>query len=264
MLTAVGGLEQPAPGTARAEGPTLPPEVPRGGVERPRVLAAHGDHAAAGREVRARQHLSPALAAVGRLVDAALGAVVPEVARRAGVDRVAVPGVHEDPRDALGVLEPDVLPVLAAVGRLVDPVADRSAVPRPRLAGADPDVLRVAGIDGHRADRLRPFLVEDGLERRAAVDGFPHAAARRADVHRQAAALVDGRQGGDAAAHRRGADVAGGESRDGAGVVADGRLRGGRGRDQQRSGRGPGPDGVHEVVAGSHRARILSREAWAS
>ena len=42
-------------------------------------------------------------------------------------------------------LQAHVGPVLAAVGRLVDAVADRDAVARPRLAGADPDVFGFFG-----------------------------------------------------------------------------------------------------------------------
>ena len=75
-----------------------------------------------------------------------------------------------------------VRPGLAAVGRLVDAVADRDAVARPRLAGADPDRLRVGRIDGDGADRLHRLLVEHRLERGAAVDRLPHAAAGGADV----------------------------------------------------------------------------------
>ena len=127
------------------------------------------------------ENLRPGLAAVGRLVDAAVFAVAPELARRAGVDGVAVGGIDEDLCDALGSLQAHVRPVLAAVGGLVNAVADRDAVARPGFARADPDGLRVLGIDRDGADRLHGLLVEHRLERRSAVDRFPDAAAGRAD-----------------------------------------------------------------------------------
>src|SRR5262249_53295103 len=89
---------------------------------------------------------------------------------------------------------------------------------------ADPDGLRVRGIEGDRADRLHRLLVEDGLERGAAVHRLPDTAARGADVE-DGLATVDVRgDGGDAAAHRGGADVARADAGDDAGV--DGRRRG--------------------------------------
>ena len=96
-----------------------------------------------------------------------------------------------------------VRPGLAAVGRLVDAVADRRRVARPGLAGADPDVLPVRRVDRDRADRLDRLLVEDGLEGRAAVDRLPHAARGGADEERRLAVDVVAGDGRDAPAHRR-------------------------------------------------------------
>ena len=79
------------------------------------------------------------------------------------VNGVAVRRVDDDLRDALGVRQAHVRPGLAAVGRLVDAVADRDAVARPRFAGADPDVFRILRIERDRADRLHGLLVEHRL-----------------------------------------------------------------------------------------------------
>ena len=79
------------------------------------------------------------------------------------------------------VSEAHPLPGVAAVGRLVEAVADRDAVAGPRLAGAHPDLLGVLGIDGDGADRL-VVVVEDRLEDEAAVGRLPDAAAGRADI----------------------------------------------------------------------------------
>src|SRR6185436_5301395 len=149
---------------------------------------------------------------------AALVAVAPQFSGRADVDGVAVGRVDGDLRDALGVLQADFGPVVAAVGGLVHAVPDGDAVARPGLAGAGPDRLRILRIDGDRADRLRARLVEDGLERRAAVDRLPDAAARRADVEGEALSFAHAVERGDASAHHRGADVARAESGDGVGV----------------------------------------------
>ena len=183
-LAAVRGAVQRAAGgrvrrvAARAERPALAAEVPRAGEQDVRVLRIHGERRAAGRQVRALQDQAPGLAAVGRLVEAAVGAVAPQLARHADVDDVAVAGIDQNFGDVLGVRQAHVGPGLAAVGGLVDPVADRDGVAHPGLAGADPDGVGMGGIDRDGADRLRRLLVEDRLEGRAAVLGLPHAAAR--------------------------------------------------------------------------------------
>ena len=243
---AVGRLQEAARArrvgavAAGAERPALAAEVPHAGEERARVLPVHGDHGAARREVAAFQDLRPRLAAVGGAVDAAVVAVGPELAGRARVNGVGFRGIHEDLRDPLRAAEPRVRPALAAVDRLVHAVADRDAVARPGFARADPDRLRVLRIDRHRADRLHGLLVEDRLEGRSAVDRLPDAAGGGADEDRQAVALADGVDGGDAAAHRRGADVARAEAGDGLRVDLDRRRglrragRQGRAEDSRR------------------------------
>src|SRR5262249_50302473 len=154
---------------AGTEGPAPAAEVPHAREEDVRVLRVHRQARAARREVASLQDQAPVAAAVGRLVDAALGAVAPELAGNAGVDRVARRGVHEDPDDVLGVLQAHVLPGLAAVGGLVDAVADRDRVAHPGLPRPDPHGLRAGGVDRDRSDGLHGFLVEDRLEGRPPV-----------------------------------------------------------------------------------------------
>ena len=137
---AVGRFEQRAAArrvgavAAGAEGPALAAEVPQAGVEDIRVGRVHRQRRAARREVSAGEDQVPALAAVGRLVEAAVGAVAPERTRRAGVHGVAVLRVDDDAGDPFRLGQPDVGPGLAAVGRLVDAVADGDRVARPALA----------------------------------------------------------------------------------------------------------------------------------
>ena len=189
----------------------------------------HGNAAAAGREIPSLENQLPALAAVGRLVQAAVGGVAPELARHAHVHGVGAARVDDDLRDALRIGQTHVAPRLAAVGRLVDAVADRNAVTGPRLAGADPDVPVVGRVDRDRADRRHRLLVEHGLEGRRAVGRFPHAAARCAHEQRHLAgsvAITGERR--DATAHGRRADVARAEPGDNARVERhrSGGLRG--------------------------------------
>src|SRR5438094_110328 len=83
---------------------------------------------------------------------AALVGIAPQLAGDADVHRVGRTGVDQDLGDVLGVRQPHVGPVVAAVGGLVDAIADRHAVAHPRFPGADPDHLGVGGIDRDRPD----------------------------------------------------------------------------------------------------------------
>ena len=203
---------------AGAEGPALAAEVPQSGEEHAGVLRVDRDGAAARGEVRTREDQVPAPAAVGRLVEPAIGTVAPELARRAGIDHVGVARIDGDLRDPLGLLQPHAGPALAAIDRLVDAVSDGNGIARPGLAGPDPEDLGVLGIDLYRSDRLDRLLVEDGLERRAAVLALPHPAARRGNVEQGLAVHLATRDRRDAAAHGRRTDVARIEPGDDAGI----------------------------------------------
>ena len=148
------------------------------------------------------EDLLPGLAAVGRAKDAALLVGVPQVAGGADEDVVTVQRIDDNPRDALAVRETDVLPVVTAVGALVDAVPHRHAVSRPALAGAHPDDIGVRRIDLDRAGCHR-MVVEYRLERDAAVLRLPYTARRRCDVddHR---VRRDGVYPGNPPAHHRG------------------------------------------------------------
>ena len=97
---------------------------------------------------------------------------------------------------------PHVRPSLAAVARLVNAVADRNAVARPRFAGPNPDILGVLRIDRDGADRLHRLFVKHRAVTGPAVVRFPNAAAGRPDVESDfARRLVRACDGGDASAH---------------------------------------------------------------
>ena len=228
---------------AGSERPALAAEVPQR-HEQVRGVGRIRAHVGAARGcVRPLQRLRPRLAAVARHVQAARRGIAPQAARHAGVDRVRVLRVDHDARDALGIGQADVRPGVATVGGLVDAVADRHGVARPRFARAHPHDLRIGRVDRDRADRLHRLLVEHRLERRAAVGRLPDAAARGADVQQRLAVDVAASDGGDAAAHRGRADVARAESGDRAGIeFRGGCFRGERrccdGRERERRGEG--------------------------
>ena len=140
--------------------------------------------------VVALQYLLPGLAAVGRPVDAALAARTPEAARGRHEHDVVVARVDDDAIDVAGGAKPHVGVGLAAVRRLVDAVTPRRALPVVRFARADPDEVGVRLRDGHVADRHQALRLELGLERRARVDGLPHAPVRGPDVEQRGVGLV--------------------------------------------------------------------------
>ena len=133
----------------------------------------------------------PGLAAVGRLVEAAVAARRPERTLRRDVDGVGVARVDDDAADVLGALEADVRPRAAAVVALVDAVAVGDRPLRVVLAGADPDDVRALRVERDPADRVRALRVEDRLPRRAAVGRLPDAAGRRADVEHGVVGRID-------------------------------------------------------------------------
>ena len=80
-------------------------------------------------------------------------------------------------RDPLRSLETHVGPILTAIGRTVDAIADGDTVASPGFAGAGPNRFRIRWIDRQRANRLHRLLVENRFERHAIVDRFPNSAA---------------------------------------------------------------------------------------
>ena len=185
-----------------------------------------------------REHRRPGLAAVGRLVEAAVAAGRPERALRRDVDGVRVLRVDQDLADVLGALEADVLPALAAVLALVDAVAVADAALAVVLAGADPDDVRVLRVDRDAADRVGALAVEDGRPGGPGVLGLPDAARG----HGQEPALLVGRVHGDVG------DAAGGDGRPDAA--------------QREAGPGVGrPDGLGLVVLGLLVGRLRGLRA---
>ena len=134
------------------------------------------------------------------------------MAERGDEDNVGVGGMQRDAADVAGVAQTDVIPGPSAVGRLVDAVAPRRALPVRRFAAAQPhDVgIRLEHRDG--ANRVDALAIEERLERHAVVRGLPQAAGRARDEERLGRRFDD-REIDDAAAHGRGTDRAGATGR---------------------------------------------------
>ena len=201
---AVARRVDPAPRPAALPAPGVDLDLPHPGEENPRVGRVHDDVRRAGTLVH-EQHPLPGLPAVRRAVDPPLLLRPVAVPQRGDVDDVRIAGVDDDAGDAACVVEPHVLPGLAGIGGLVDPVADRDVAADPCFPCAGPHDVGVGRGDGERTDRLHRLVIEDRLPVHAAVGGFPDAARGRPGVV-DALVARDAGDRGHAISH--GADVA--------------------------------------------------------
>ena len=105
---------------------------------------------------------------------------------RRDVHDIGVRGVDAHSPDLAAVGEPYVLPCLAGVGRLVDPISRREVSAKAPFAHPDIDNVRVGLSNRHGADRTGfEERVRDVAPRHAGVVGLPHATASGAHVVRQ-------------------------------------------------------------------------------
>ena len=215
---------------ARADGPGLPLDLPRGGVDGVRVAGLELEVHRPGL-LGHEEHELPIRPAVLGAVDPALGV------RREGIPDLRHPGgigifrMDEDGAGAAGVLEAEAPPGLAGVVGPVDPLPDDDVAAQAVGAGGHIDDVRIAvrhrdGADGGALEGA----VRDRDPVVAVVRGLPDAAPGGAHVEGPGMGAV-ARHRGDPAAPR-GADHAvlhGGQQ------VGVGLGRGGR-RDQRREG----------------------------
>src|SRR5439155_22032354 len=116
-------------------------------------------------------------------------------------------------------------------------VANRNGVAHPRFTSPDPNIFRIFRIERDGADGLHRLLVKDGPKPRAAVVGFPDAAAGRADKERDFTRGLSCRgEGRDATAHSRRTDVPRTETGNGGGTI--GSVLGVRKSAAEKQGRG--------------------------
>src|SRR5438552_10825531 len=98
------------------------------------------------------------------------------------IDDVWIRRVDHDAADVPRLLQADRFPRLSRIGRLVNAVAPRGALPVVRLTRADPDVACVRRRYGYVADRHHGVdAVEDRCPRRALVRAVGTSAAASRD-----------------------------------------------------------------------------------
>ena len=197
--------------------------------------------------VRARfvvdaEHMLPRAAAVGGLVHAAIAASTEERSGRRHEHDVVVVRVDDDAVDRARIRQPHMLERRAAVSRFVHAAAERTRLPVVRLAGAEPDEIRIALRHGHVADGNQAFVLELRLVDRAVARRLPQSAVRCRDVVDRGIRLVHG-EIRDAPRHGGGSDRPEVESlellRDRNRRVLRGkRVGGGGGRGEHRDNRG--------------------------
>ena len=174
---AVVGAEQAGADPAVGARAVVALVIPQRGVDAVVVGRVDGDVDRAGRRVRRCEHLLPGRAGVVGDVEAALRGDARDRAGGRGPDRVRIGRVDDDAAERRSALQPHVLPADAAVGRLVDAVAEvgQAAAGRVRLAGPGPQ--RAVGPLGERAHRLRLVARPRRRVGHAGVGALPHAAA---------------------------------------------------------------------------------------
>ncbi len=199
---------QAVPGQVRPRGPAVardvntaagPPalripgmnrELPHRGEERLRIGRIHHDIDGAGVLVHEQDAL-PCSSAVECPKYAALGLRAIAVPQRRDIYEIGVGRVDRDAGNASRVLEAHVCPRLPAIHRLEDAVADGDVAPDERLAGANPDDVRLGWSDRDCANRGDFLVVEQRLPVQARVRRLEQAA-------RGCARINDGRISCDA------------------------------------------------------------------
>ena len=174
-LAPVRRLKDAAARPAAVEPPRLAQALVGRRVEDVRVVQVHHQvhHA---RERVGVEHLLPGLAAVGRLVNAALRARLPEVAQRRHVGDVGVFRMNANAPDVPRLFQTKMSPRLARVGAAVDAVPPRGALAVVLLARPGPEDVRVRGGDGEVAEGAHRLPLEDRLPRRPLVRRLPQPA----------------------------------------------------------------------------------------
>ena len=125
----------------------------------------------------------PAIAAVFRAIDAALGVRSEGVADGRDIDEVVILGVDEHGAAIARLLEPHMRPRLAGIGGFINAFADDDVASQSVRAGAHVNNVRVRVGNPDRADRARgEVTIGDGMPMDPVILGLPDAAADRPHV----------------------------------------------------------------------------------
>src|SRR5262249_45619805 len=145
-VAAVARDVKSAAGAAAAEFPRPSASLPHAGENDARVVRIDGDVGCAGVGVF-EEHAIPGLAAVLGSIYPAFAVRAESVAEDRGEGDVRVARMDGHCADLTDLL-PDVLPGLARVGALVDPVSGGDVAANVRFTAADVDHVRIGRSDG--------------------------------------------------------------------------------------------------------------------
>jgi len=128
------------------------------------------------------EHLAPMRSSIDGLVDAAFRIWAISMTECADVNHVRILRIHHDAADLVGVLQTDVRPGCAAIGRFVDAVTGRQIGTNVGLAGSSVDGLGIRGRHGDRADRSHRLALKNRSPYRSGIRGFPDTPIDRAKI----------------------------------------------------------------------------------
>ena len=153
------------------------------------------------------QGLRPRRAAVGAAIHAARVGFGVKITLRGHEQHVRVARIHDDRRNLLGGGEPDALPVLSRIDRLIHAIAFVDHAARHLVARTHVDDIRVRRRDFHRANGRHLFhRVEHRIPHLTGAGGFPNTSRRQSHV--VGAWLTDRAGGRRDASATEGADIA--------------------------------------------------------
>ena len=183
-LARVGRFVDSAAGAGVHIVPRLPVAFPCNGIQRLVVRRIHDDLDNTDL-LGDIEDLLPRLAAVGGLEDTALFVVGVLMTERSDIHDVIILRVDDDATDVVSVVEAHVLPCAPRVSRLEHARAGIRTTRHHRLAGADPDQIRILVGYRYHCDRERRLALKDWLPSRAVVDRFPEVSGPGAAVERR-------------------------------------------------------------------------------
>src|SRR5260370_1325308 len=137
---------------------------------------ADGNDDGAGGAIIEVQNFLPGFAAIARAKDAALAVFAVGVAESGDKGNIGIGRMDDDLADVARVLQPDVVPGLAAVVRTIDAIAEGDVAANASLAGADVNHIRIGVGDRDAANGGGGLLIEERIPGNATVRGFPNAA----------------------------------------------------------------------------------------
>src|SRR6185312_6103269 len=175
---------EPARWTTAQHYPGVHHDLPHSGEHDVRIVRIHRQPGAS-RAIVDEQHACPRLAPISRAIHSALLLRTGRASERADEYDVRVGRIDYDPANSPRLAQAHVLPRLACIRGLVNPVThDVRIANRPRLAGPGPYGAGFRRSSGERTDRLNVHTVKHWHEGATTIARLPHTARRRAHVPR--------------------------------------------------------------------------------